>query len=245
MIPDKALEGGRKALQERLADPAQKAAIVSEMKQSLLNKRRQDYSYAVIASCRSDKSLDGLNVAEAAKAKRGSDSLDDQIELVLNLQSNGGASAVFHGMSEDDLKTFMRHPNTMIACDSGVRKLGEGVPHPRGYGNNARVLGRYVRELHVLRLEDAIRKMTSLPANTFHFQGRGELREGNWADIVVFDPDQIQDAATYQDPHHYATGIPYVLVNAIVVIKDSMHTGAKAGQALRHICDPAPAQKGG
>jgi N-acyl-D-amino-acid deacylase len=245
LIPDKALEGGRKALQERLADPAQKAAIVSEMKQSLLNKRRQDYSYAVIASCRSDKSLDGLNVAEAAKAKRGSDSLDDQIELVLNLQSNGGASAVFHGMSEDDLKTFMRHPNTMIACDSGVRKLGEGVPHPRGYGNNARVLGRYVRELHVLRLEDAIRKMTSLPANTFHFQGRGELREGNWADIVVFDPDQIQDAATYQDPHHYATGIPYVLVNAIVVIKDSMHTGAKAGQALRHICDPAPAQKGG
>jgi N-acyl-D-amino-acid deacylase len=234
LIPEKALEGGKQELQKRLADPAQKAAFASEMKQSLHDKGRQDYSYAVIASCKSDQSLDGLNVAEAAKAKRGSDSLDDQIELVLNLQTNGGASAVFHGMSEDDLKTFMRHPNTMIACDSGVRKFGEGVPHPRGYGNNARVLGRYVREMHVLRLEDAIRKMTSLPANTFHFKGRGELREGNWADIVVFDPDRVQDVATYKDPHHYATGIPYVLVNGVVVINNGEHTGAKAGQALRH-----------
>ena len=234
LIPEKALEGGKQELQKRLADPAQKAAFASEMKQSLHDKGRQDYSYAVIASCKSDQSLDGLNVAEAAKAKRGSDSLDDQIELVLNLQTNGGASAVFHGMSEDDLKTFMCHPNTMIACDSGVRKFGEGVPHPRGYGNNARVLGRYVREMHVLRLEDAIRKMTSLPANTFHFKGRGELREGNWADIVVFDPDRVQDVATYKDPHHYATGIPYVLVNGVVVINNGEHTGAKAGQALRH-----------
>jgi N-acyl-D-amino-acid deacylase len=141
-------------------------------------------------------------------------------------------------MSEDDLKIFMRHPNTMIACDSGLRKLGEGMPHPRGYGNNARVLARYVRELKVLGLEDAIRKMTSLPANTFHFKGRGELREGNWADIVVFDPEKVQDTSTYKDPHHYATGIPYVLVNGISVIMNGEHTGAKAGQALRHICAP-------
>src|ERR1051326_1051415 len=99
----------------------------------------------------------------------------------------------------------MRHPNTMIACDSGLRKLGEGVPHPRGYGNNARVLGRYVRDLKVLKLEDAIRKMTSLPANTFHFKKRGELREGNWADIVVFDPAKISDPATFNDPDRKST----------------------------------------
>ena len=141
-------------------------------------------------------------------------------------------------MSEDDLKTFMRHPNTMIACDSGLRKLGEGMPHPRGYGNNARVLARYVRELKVLRLEDAVRKMTSLPANTFHFKGRGELREGNWADIVVFDPDKVQDTSTYKDPHHYPTGIPHVLVNGVEVIKNGEHTGAKAGQPLRHVYAP-------
>jgi N-acyl-D-amino-acid deacylase len=238
LIPDSALEGGRNEFRKRLADPAQKATMIAEMKKSLRNKGREDYSYAVIASCRQDKSLDGLNIAEAAKAKRGADSLDDQIETVLEIQANGGASGVFHGMNEDDLKTFMRHPNTMIACDSGLRKLGEGVPHPRGYGNNARVLARYVRELKVLRLEDAIRKMTSLPANTFQFKGRGELREGNWADIVVFDPDKIQDNSTYKDPHHYATGIPYVLVNGVPVIMNNEHTGAKAGQALRHVCTP-------
>ena len=142
------------------------------MKRSLRGKGREDFTYAVIASCKQNPSLDGLNVAEAAKATRGSASLDDQIETILEIQKNGGASAVFHGMNEDDLQTFMRHPNTMVACDSGVRKFGEGVPHPRGYGNNARVLARYVRELKVLRLEDAIRKMTSLPANTFHFADR-------------------------------------------------------------------------
>jgi N-acyl-D-amino-acid deacylase len=238
LIPDWALEGGRNEFRKRIADPAQKATMVADMKRSLHNKAREDYSYAVIASCRHDKSLNGLNIAEAAKAKRGADSLDDQIEMVLEIQANGGASGVFHGMSEDDLKTFMRHPNTMVACDSGLRKFGEGMPHPRGYGNNARVLARYVRELKVLRLEDAIRKMTSLPANTFHFKGRGELREGNWADIVVFDPEKVQDTSTYKDPHHYATGIPYVLVNGITIIKNGEHTGAKAGQALRNTCAP-------
>jgi N-acyl-D-amino-acid deacylase len=236
LVPDWALEGGQSEFRKRIADQAQKAVMIADMKKNLRSKGREDYSYAVIASCRQDKSLDGLNIAEAAKAKRGADSLDDQIETVLAIQASGGASGVFHGMSEDDLKTFMRHPNTMIACDSGLRKLGEGMPHPRGYGNNARVLARYVRELKVLRLEDAIRKMTSLPANTFHFKGRGELREGNWADIVVFDPGKIQDNATYKDPHHYPTGIPYVLVNGIPVIKNGEHTGAKAGQALRHVC---------
>jgi N-acyl-D-amino-acid deacylase len=237
LIPDSALEGGTSEFRKRIADPDRKASIVAEMKRSLRSKGREDYTYAVIASCKHDKSLNGLNLAEAAKATRGSDSLDDQIETVLEIQKNGGAGGVFHGMNEEDLKTFMRHPNTMVACDSGLRTLGEGVPHPRGYGDNARVLARYVRELKVLRLEDAIRKMTSLPANTFHFKGRGELREGNWADIVVFDPDQVQDTATYKDPHHYPTGIPHVLVNGIPVIKNGEHTGAKAGQALRHFCE--------
>ena len=232
LIPESAFDGGHKKFLERLADPDQKAKMAAEMKQSLRPKGRDDFAYAVIASCKHDPSLNGLNIVEAAKAKRGSESLDDQVEMILEIEKNGGASGVFHGMSEEDLQKFMRHPNTMIACDSGLRKFGEGVPHPRGYGNNARVLARYVRELKVLRLEDAIRKMTSLPANTFHFKGRGELREGNWADIVVFDPDKVQDTSTFKDPHHYPNGIPYVLVNGVVVIKNGEHTGAKAGQAF-------------
>jgi N-acyl-D-amino-acid deacylase len=234
LIPESAFDGGKAKFRERLNDPAVKAKIVNEMRNGLKPKGRNDFSYAVVASYRHDKSLNGLNIAEAAKLKRGSSSVDDQIEMILEIQKNGGASGVFHGMSEDDLKTFMRHPNTMIACDSGIRVFGADVPHPRGYGNNPRVLGRYVREQKALRLEDAIRKMTSLPANTFHFKGRGELREGNWADVVVFDPEKVRDTAEYKDPHHYPVGIPYVLVNGVVVLNKGEHTKAKAGQALRH-----------
>ena len=103
-------------------------------------------------------------------------------------------------MSETDLQKFLVQPLTMIASDSGVREFGNAVPHPRGYGNNARVLGRYVRELKLLPLEDAVRKMTSLPARTFHLKDRGELKPGFVADLVVFDPATVTDPATYNDP---------------------------------------------
>jgi N-acyl-D-amino-acid deacylase len=234
LIPEEAFDGGRSKFVERLNEPAEKAKIVETMRKKIHERGRDDYAYAVIASYRHDPSLNGMNLVEATKARRGSTSLDDQIEVILEIQRNGGASGVFHGIDGIDLQNFMRHPNTMIACDSGLRKLGEGVPHPRGYGNNARVFSRYVRELKVLRLEDAIRKMTSLPATTFRFEGRGLLREGNWADIVVFDPDKVRDVATYNDPHHYAEGFSYVLVNGVPVISENQLTGARPGRVLRH-----------
>ncbi len=240
LIPDNAFDGGKEKFRDRITDPQEKAKIVEQMKGMLKNSARSNYSYTVIASYKHDKSLNGKNIVEAAKATRGEDSLSDQIEMILEIQKNGGATGVFHGMDETDLQNFMRHPNTMIACDSGLREFGKDVPHPRGYGNNARVLGRYVRELKVLRLEDAIRKMTSLPANTFRLKGRGQLREGNWADITIFDPEKVQDKSTYNDPHHYAVGIPFVFVNGIAVIKDNEPTGARPGKALRH---KAEAQK--
>jgi len=234
LIPDEVFDGGKNKFLGILNDPVKKAKLVADMKSKLHFRGRDDYAYAVIASYKHDPSLNGLNVVEAAKKVRGSDALDDQIELVLDLEKNGSASGVFHGMNEEDLQKFMRHANTMIACDSGLRKFGEGVPHPRGYGNNARVLGRYVRDLKVLRLEDAIRKMTSLPANTFQLRDRGLLRKGCWADIVVFDAASVTDSATYNDPHHYAVGIPHVLVNGVPVIKNGEHTGTKPGMELRH-----------
>jgi len=234
LIPDDAFDGGEQKFLSLIADPAEKAKLVARMKEKIHARGREDYAYAVIASYKHDKSLNGLNIVEAAKRVYGSDSLDNQIEMIMEIEKNGSASGVFHGMNEEDLQKFMRHPNTMIACDSGLREFGKDVPHPRGYGNNARVLGRYVRELKTLRLEDAIRKMTSLPANTFRLAERGQLHEGNWADIVVFDPEKITDPATYSDPHHYATGIPYVLVNGVLVVKDNEHTKAKPGMALRH-----------
>jgi N-acyl-D-amino-acid deacylase len=122
----------------------------------------------------------------------------------------------------------------MIASDSGVREFGAGVPHPRGYGNNARVLGRYVRELKIVTLEDAIRKMTSLPAQTFGLADRGQIHEGFAADLVMFDENAVTDKATFDKPHQYAEGFSIVVVNGQVVFDGSKMTGAMPGQALRH-----------
>lgn len=232
LIPSQALEGGK--FSERISDPAQKAKFIRQMKAELRERKSPDYSYAVIASYKRDKSLNGLNVAQAAKKMRGADSLDDQIETIFEIQKHGGAAGVFHGMSEEDLQSFMRQTNTMIASDSSVRKMGEGVPHPRGYGNNARVLARYVRELKVLTLPDAIRKMTLLPARTFQFAQRGEIHPGYWADLVVLDPEKVQDNGTFEDPHHYATGFNYVLVNGVIVVENDHETDARPGMILRH-----------
>jgi len=126
----------------------------------------------------------------------------------------------------------MKHPQVAIASDSSVLTPGDGVPHPRGYGNNARVLGEYVRRKHILTIEDAIRKMTSLPAQHFRFERRGLIKPGYFADITIFDPVAVNDTATFEKPHAFAAGVPYVLVNGVVVIRKGEHTGARPGQVL-------------
>lgn len=231
LIPEWAREGGK--FKERLESGGDKTRIVAEMKDYLTKGLRSDFAFAKIADYKHDRDLNGLNVVEATRKRRESDSVDEQIEMILEIQKHGGASAVFFGMDEADMRVFMCHPNTMFASDSGVRRYQEGVPHPRGYGNNARILGRYVRELGLLRLEDAIRKMTSLPATTFRLKDRGILREGAWADIVVFDPAKVTDQATFDNPHHYAVGFRYVLVNGVAVVKEDAHTQARPGKPVR------------
>ncbi|MBX3114388.1 MAG: D-aminoacylase [Fimbriimonadaceae bacterium] len=233
LLPDSALEGGTAELKKKLDDPIQRAAIAKDMTDRLALRKRTDYGYAVIASCRADSRLNGKNLIEAAQIRLGKSTLADQIETVFWIQLNGGASAVFHGMSEPDVTAFMQHPNTMIACDASCREYGEGVPHPRGYGNNARVLGRYVRELKTIRLEDAVRKMTSLPAQTFRLKNRGILKVGMAADINIFDPALVTDPSTYVDPHKYSTGFKAVIVNGKLVVKNDEHTGVRSGVPLR------------
>lgn len=232
-IPEAALEGGTERFLARIADPALKAGYVAEMKAGLKRNQQPDFSFAVIANCKANPRLNGLTIPQAAKMLRGGDGMDDQIETIFDIEKMGGASAVFHGMSEPDLQQFLRLPQTMVASDAGPRKFGEAVPHPRGYGNNARILGRYVRELHVLTLPEAVRKMTSLPARTFHLAGRGELRPGFAADVAVFDPATVNDPSSYSDPHHYATGFSDVLVNGTPVIRSGAFTSARAGQPVR------------
>ena len=121
----------------------------------------------------------------------------------------------------------------MIASDASVRQLDDSVPHPRGYGNNVRVLGHYVRELKIISLEDALRKMTSLPAQTFGFRDRGLIREGFAADLVIFDENTITDRATFDKPHQFPLGISYVFVNGQVVLAGDKMTSARPGVALR------------
>ncbi len=136
-------------------------------------------------------------------------------------------------MDEADLRKFLALPLTMIASDSGVRRFGSGVPHPRGYGNNARVLGRYVRELKLLTLEDAVRKMTSRPAATYRLKNRGELKPGHVADVVIFDPATVGDPSNFADPHHYAVGLSDIIVNGTPVIRAGALTSARPGKPVR------------
>ena len=232
-MPDWALAGGREEGKKRLADAATREKIIKEMKETLKKSKFKDYSYAYVASYAAKPEFNGKNIKEIAKIARGKDNLDAQIEQIFEMYSNGGAQMVYHVMDEGDLQNILREPFTMIAADSGVRRFGSGAPHPRGYGNNARVLGKYVRELKIIPLEDAIRKMTSLPAQTFGLRDRGLIREGFAADLVIFDENTIADKATFENPHQYAVGISHVFVNGKPVFADGKMTEARPGTALR------------
>src|SRR5690606_28786490 len=126
-----------------------------------------------------------------------------------------------------------QYPFNMFASDASIRVLNAGMPHPRGYGTNARVLGKYVREEKVISLEEAVRRMTSLPAQKFQLKDRGLLKAGMAADIVVFDEKQVKDLSTFEKPHAYSTGFHYVLVNGVVTVDNHKHNGVRAGKTLR------------
>lgn len=198
----------------------------------MARRQRDHFDYAYIARCTGDMSLNGKNIMQVNIAKGREATIPNEIETILEITKLGGASMVFHGMNEDDVQNIMRYPLCMIISDSGIRTFGEGMPHPRGYGSNARVLGVYVREKHVLRLEDAVRKMTSLPAQKFSLTGRGLLKPGMFADIVVFDATTVKDQSTYEHPHAYSTGFKYLLVNGGLTVDNFKHNGNRNGVIL-------------
>ncbi len=231
-MPNWAIAGGREEGKKRLADKATREKIVKEMKEDLKKKDFKDYSFAFVASYRPNPEFNGKNILEITKLTKGTKKLDAQIEQIFEMYEKGGAGMVYRVMSEADVQNIMRQPFTMIASDSSVRDFGEGVPHPRGYGNNARVLGNYVRQLKIISLEDAIRKMTSLPAQTFGLRERGLIREGFAADLVIFDENKVADLATFEQPHQYAAGFSAVIVNGETVFDGEKMTGKMSGQTL-------------
>jgi len=232
-FPAWALEGGPEAVKARLADESEWERIRDEMRGMLAERGFTDLAWATVARYGADASLNGLSMREVAQRLVGSEMPDAQLEAARRLMQGGGASMVYHFMSDEDLERIMRDPFVSVASDAGVIEFGRGVPHPRGYGNNARVLAEYVRERGVLTLEDAVRRMTSLPARHFGLAGRGEIRVGAAADLVAFDPVRVRDTATYEAPHAYPEGFAFVLVNGVVVLDERGHTGARPGAALR------------
>ena len=180
------------------------------------------------------KRYEGMSVSEIAAVRDDPDPINALFDVVMeNGRFPGG---IHHNQAEENVRRIMALPWVTIASDAGAVRpegvLGDGVTHPRAYGTFPRVLGRYVREERVLTLADAIRKMTSLPAQVLRLEDRGRLRQGYWADIVVFDPERIIDRATYEEPHQYSEGIEYVLVNGVVVLDAGEHTGARPGRAI-------------
>jgi N-acyl-D-amino-acid deacylase len=231
-LPSWAREGGSAQVAARLNDPAVWSKIKADMRELLSARGLSDLSFGVVASYRANPQLNGLSMKEVAARVKGSESADAQFEAARDMLLAGGASMVYHFMSDQDVERIMRHPFVGIASDASVLVPGQGVPHPRGYGNNARVLGEYVRTRHVVALPEAIRKMTSLAAQQFGFAQRGLVKAGMAADLVVFDPATVVDKATYQQPHAFAAGIPHVLVNGVPVIRNGAPTRARPGVPL-------------
>ncbi|QKZ12172.1 N-acyl-D-amino-acid deacylase family protein [Spirosoma sp. KUDC1026] len=235
ILPSWALAEGDSMVLSRFHNPETRAKIRTEMLETLKKNLRKNYEYAVVASYQPDTTFNGMSISQINKKLGRHDSAETEAELVMDLMERAQLKRiqmVYHTMSETDVENILRYPNTMIASDAGVAKLGSDMPHPRAYGTNARVLGRYVRERKIIPLEEAVRRMTSLPAQRFRLTDRGLLRPGYAADIVLFDEKTIADEATYEKPHAYTAGISWVIVNGTPVVENSKHNGQRPGQLL-------------
>ena len=177
--------------------------------------------------------MEGKNLAELCIERNLEPSPYNAAIVVFEIIKGGGSTAVYHAINYDDVDRIMKHSMTSIASDGPITVFGVGSPHHRTYGTFARVLGRYVRDRNILSLEEAIRKMTSLPAHILSINKRGLLREGYYADITIFDAETVIDKATFEDPHQYAVGINTVLVNGVIVVENGLHNGNRPGRVLR------------
>jgi N-acyl-D-amino-acid deacylase len=232
LIPDEILADNQDSVNSRLQNPQTRKYVIEHMLQRLKKRNLKHFSYAVVAYYKSDTTYNGKSIEQINTMKGNKHTKEREAEVIVDIMMHGGASAVFHGMSEEDVKRIMKYPFNMFASDASIREFGAGMPHPRGYGTNARVLAEYVRDQHVISMEEAIRRMTSLPAQKFQLRDRGLLADGFAADVVIFDENKVQDLSTYDYPHAYSTGFRYVIVNGVLTVDNEKHLGARAGRAL-------------
>lgn len=233
LIPQWAQEGGEERMIARIESPETRQNVKDAVVEKILFDRGGGDPRNIFISRNTwDRSTEGKNLAELTEERGMEPTPENAAEVVFDLVKGGGATAVYHAIGPDDVDRIMRHPATAIGSDGPVGVFGEGAPHPRQYGTFARVLGLYVRERGVITLEDAIRKMSSQSAVRLGIRDRGLLAEGFYADIAVFDADEIADRATFENPHQYAVGMKFVLVNGELVVADGRHTGSRPGRIL-------------
>lgn len=232
LIPEEILADSQDSVKARLQKPEVRKYVSDYMMGRLKKRKLKHFGYVVVATYKADSSYNGKSIEEINLMMGRRHKAKQEALTVMDLMINGGAAAVFHGMGEEDVKRIMQYPFNMFASDASIRVINSGMPHPRGYGTNARVLGKYVRDEKLISLEEAIRRMSSLPAQKFQIKDRGLLKEGFAADIVVFDPATIRDLSTYENPHIYSKGVHYLLVNGRLTINHEVHTGERAGKAL-------------
>jgi dihydroorotase/N-acyl-D-amino-acid deacylase len=233
LMPTWAQEGTRDDILKRLRDSATRRRIILETIHILVEGRGGGEARNVMVSrCDWNPALAGKRLDDVAVMRGKSRSLEDSADTVLWLVENGDCGGIYFAISEDDIQRVLRHPASMIASDGQVVVFGRAHPHPRSYGTFVRVLGRYVGDLKTLTVEDAIRKMSSYPAQRIGLADRGVLRERMKADIVIFDPATVRDAATFEQPHQYAQGVSLVLINGQVAFENGAITAARPGRVL-------------
>ena len=232
ILPKWIREGGSKELVKRL----RRDDVISKLREELMRvgimgSRRLDWDDIMISLSPKHRDIEGLRINEIA-LKWGIEPFDVIIKLLI--EDEGSTEMITFGMNEHEVSKVMSHPLVAIGSDGLIRKFGKGRPHPRNYGTFPRIIAKYVRELKLISLPEAIRKMTSLPARKLGLWDRGIIRPGFKADIVIFNYNTIRDTSTYTSPHKYPTGIEYVIVNGVVVIDKGKHTGKMPGRLLRH-----------
>ncbi|MCK4967361.1 D-aminoacylase, partial [bacterium] len=233
IIPAWALEGTKKDIENRLNDKLTRKKIIEGI---VLNIKRDrggnDIRNITIAVCNHNKSIEGKNLKEILEMEGRKPTMENAAELIIEIYQNGGASAVYHCLSMDDVVRTLQHPLAIYASDAGLVEYEKGKPHPRNYGHFPRILAKHVREENHFKLEEAIRKMTSLPAWRVGIRNRGIISEGKYADIVIFSPEEIQDKATWSNPHQYPEGIDYVFVNGKIIIDHGNINGELPGRII-------------
>jgi N-acyl-D-amino-acid deacylase len=233
-LPSWCFEGGREKFLERLEDEQTYQKIKSYVIQRRLTSTKDIDKLETIYIGRSRQFPDyeGKNLREILVSLNKEPTIDNAADLIIDIEKNGGASGIFFQMDEKDVEDLMRLPYTMHASDGGVQVMGRGVPHPRNYGTFPRVVSHYVRDRGVISIEEAIRKMTSLPAQLFRIRERGMIREGMYADITIFDNTSFKDKATFGQPHQYGQGLRCVIVNGLIVVENDDHTGSLPGMVV-------------